>query len=49
VDTKEAVDATPAAVSALRQVLPEIIWAMSAFQPAATGIQGDGRSSMWQS
>lgn len=41
-DVEDGVNAIPGGLSMVRGWLPEAIWLLGAFQPAATGIVGDG-------
>lgn len=45
---RKALASLPGGVAAAQKYLPEISTAIAMFQPAATGIQGDGHSTMWQ-
>lgn len=42
-DAKAALDGATAAGAAIEKALPEIIWALGAFEPSATGITGDAK------
>jgi hypothetical protein len=44
-----ALSAGPGGLAAADSWLPTVIGGLGMFQPAATGIQGDGHSTMWQS
>lgn len=47
-DIEAAIGGAPDGLSTLDKVLPEIIWALGAFEPAATGIQGDHNDPMFK-